>query len=67
LNRASLTPTKNPVLLATTPTEKILKIRQVDNAETDETGFGGFVTMPLSILAEPFGTKPEIFQYHFHI
>jgi len=34
-----------------------LKIRQVDNAETDETGFGGFVTMPLGLFPE-FSAQP---------
>jgi hypothetical protein len=32
--------------------EEFLIIPQTGNAETDETGFGGFVTMPLGIFVE---------------
>ena len=32
--------------------QKIPIIPQAGNAETDETGFGGFVTMPLGIFVE---------------
>jgi hypothetical protein len=32
--------------------EEFLIIPQADNAETDETGFGDFVTMPLGIFVE---------------
>jgi hypothetical protein len=39
-----------------------LKIRQVGNAKTDETGFGGFVTIPLGIFAESIVTKSKIIQ-----
>jgi hypothetical protein len=31
---------------------------QVGNVKTDETGFGGFVTMPLGVFPELFATKP---------
>jgi hypothetical protein len=37
--------------------QKILVIPQVSTAETDETGFGGFVTMPLGIFAQPLGAN----------
>jgi hypothetical protein len=30
---------------------------QVGTVKTDETGFGGFVTMPLGIFAESIATK----------
>jgi hypothetical protein len=34
------------------------------NVKTDETAFGGFVTMPLGIFAGLIGAKPKDFQYH---
>jgi hypothetical protein len=34
---------------------------------TDETCFGGFVTIPLGIFAKTFGTNLEIVQLHFRI
>jgi hypothetical protein len=42
---------------ATSPTKqrKIPNIPQVSTAETDETGVGGFVTMPLGIFSGNFG------------
>jgi hypothetical protein len=41
--------------------EKFLIIPQVGNAETDETGFGGFVTMPLGIFTEYFAPSRRRF------
>ena len=56
---SSLTPTKNPILLASIPIQKFLITLRVRNAETDETGFGGFVTTPLAPPAEIFGANFE--------
>jgi hypothetical protein len=47
--------------------QKLPKNHQVDNAEPDETGFGGFVTMPPGIFVESIVTKPKIIQCHFRI
>ena len=43
--------------------EEFLIIPQVVNAETDETGFGGFVTMPLGIFVEISGANSKTIQY----
>jgi hypothetical protein len=40
---------------------------RASNVKTDETGFGGFVTMPLGIFAKSFGTNLAIAQPHFRI
>jgi len=50
--------TKPPILLASIPTQKNPNIPPVGTAETDETGFGGFVSMLLSICAKLFGASP---------
>jgi hypothetical protein len=52
-------------MIAATPAQKILIKPQADTVKTDETGFGGFVTMPLAIFAKSTGTKSKIIQYHF--
>jgi hypothetical protein len=45
--------------------EEFLITPRAGNTETDETGFGGFVTMPLGIFAKLFGTNLVIAQLHF--
>ena len=40
------------LFLTSIPTQKNPNIPQVGNAETDETGFGGFVTMLLGVFCE---------------
>jgi hypothetical protein len=44
--------------------KKILIIPQIGTAET---GFGGFVTIPLGIFAKSFGTNLKFVQLHFRI
>jgi hypothetical protein len=39
----------------------------VSNVKTDETGFGGFVTMPLGIFAKLLGSNLKFVQLHFRI
>jgi hypothetical protein len=39
----------------------------VSNVKTDETGFGGFVTMPLGIFAKLLATHLKFVQLHFRI
>jgi hypothetical protein len=38
---------------------------RICNAETDETGFGGFVTMPLGIFHEINATSPGELEFQW--
>jgi hypothetical protein len=55
------------IFYSTHPYPKNPDTPPVSNVKAGESGFGGFVTMPLGIFGELFGTKPEIAHYQFRI